>query len=35
MSAPQIKALFQQCGLDAPDTDDVNALADRLIELLG
>ena len=34
MSVPQIKALFQQCGLEAPDTDDVNVLADRLIELL-
>ena len=34
MSAPQIKALFQQCGLEPPDTDDVAVLADKLIELL-
>lgn len=34
MTAPQIKALYAQCGLEAPDTEDVNALADKLIELL-
>ena len=34
MSAPQIKALFQQCGLEAPATDDTAELADKLIEAL-
>lgn len=34
MNATQIKALFQQCGFEAPDTDDTDVLADKLIELL-
>lgn len=35
MSAPELKGLFGQCGLDAPDTDDPVLLADALIIALG
>lgn len=34
MSAPQIKALYDQCGLEAPDTEDTKVLADGLIKAL-
>jgi len=35
MSATQIKALFTQCGLEVPDTEDTTELADQLIAALG
>lgn len=34
MAPSQLKALFAQCGLDAPDTEDSNKLADALIAAL-
>lgn len=34
MSAPQIKALFVQCGLEVPATDETDKLADYLIASL-
>lgn len=34
MSAPQIQALFRQCGLEVPESDDSAYLADELIKAL-
>jgi hypothetical protein len=34
MTAPQIKALFTQCGFEVPDNDDASELADELMAKL-